>query len=201
MLKKIMMLAVVMVFAAVAAYAAPADIPKTGQTKCYNTAGAEIACANTGQDGDKLAGVAWPTPRFTVGTGAEVDCVTDNLTGLMWVKAPDPTGRTWQEALDYADGLDLCGHTDWRLPNVNELESLLHAEYTNTTLCGGAGCSDNAAWLNTQGFSNVQAHYYWSSSTYAADTTLAWLVHMVFGGVYSDDKTSIFNVWPVRAGH
>ncbi len=171
---------------------APAETPKTGQIVSYPT-------ATSPDDGFYKRGVAWPDPRFTVGAGAEVDCVTDNLTGLMWVKAPDSTFRTWEAALDHADGLDLCGHNDWRLPNLNELESLVHAEYTNAALCGG-GCSSNAAWLNTQGFSNVQAHYYWSSTTYASNTSDAWIVHMYDGHVFHVNKTNNYYVWPVRSG-
>src|SRR3989338_10110057 len=41
------------------------QLPKTGQTKCYDTVGAEIDCKGTGQDGEIQAGVAWPDPRFT----------------------------------------------------------------------------------------------------------------------------------------
>ena len=48
-------------------------MPKTGQTTCYAT----------GDDGDLEKGVAWPNPRFTDnGNGT----VTDNLTGLIWLK-------------------------------------------------------------------------------------------------------------------
>lgn len=42
------------------------DLPQTGQTTCYDATGTPIACATTGQDGDILAGVAWPAPRFAV---------------------------------------------------------------------------------------------------------------------------------------
>jgi len=42
------------------------ELPQTGQTKCYDTAGAVIDCAGTGQDGEIRAGVAWPEPRFTI---------------------------------------------------------------------------------------------------------------------------------------
>ena len=62
------------------------NLPQTGQTKCYDAEGAEITCAGTGQDGEKQAGMPWPNPRFTAGTGAEADCMIDNLTGLMWPK-------------------------------------------------------------------------------------------------------------------
>ena len=189
MIRKIFMFMIVMVLAAGAAYAAPADLPKTGQTACYDASGTAIACANTGQDGELQKGVAWPSPRFTVdGTGL---CVTDNLTGLMWVRTPDTTTRTWANALTYANGLSLCGYDDWRLPNVNELESLLNAEQAN-----------NATWLNnaTQGFSNVQANYYWSSSTCAFDPTYACVVNMWYGYVVGGTKADTFYVWPVRGG-
>ncbi|MFZ3065764.1 MAG: DUF1566 domain-containing protein [Nitrospirota bacterium] len=187
MIRKIFMFMIVMVLAAGVAYAAPADLPKTGQTTCYDAAGTVIACTSTGQDGELKRGIAWPSPRFTVdGTGL---CVTDNLTGLMWVRTPDITLRTWANALTYANGLSLCGYDDWRLPNVNELESLLNAERANT-----------ATWLNTQGFSNVQAHFYWSSSTYADDPAVGWVVYMWHGGVDGVHKTATGYVWPVRAG-
>lgn len=65
-----------------AAVAPPAltavDLPKTGQITSYDTGAID--------DGDLQRGVAWPSPRFTTGTGAGVDCVTDNLTGLMWAE-------------------------------------------------------------------------------------------------------------------
>ncbi|MDH4161173.1 MAG: DUF1566 domain-containing protein [Nitrospirota bacterium] len=158
------------------------NLPKTGQVTSYGTGSID--------DGALQRGVAWPTPRFTAGTGAEVDCVTDNLTGLMWVKAPDSTiTRTWQEALDYANGLDLCGHTDWRLPNKKELRSL--ANY---------GEADVATWLNNQGFSNVQASFYWSSTTYAGLTTLAGFVSMFNGLMGYDTKGGSYYAWPVRSG-
>lgn len=203
MLKKIIMFAVGMVFAAAVGYAATAEAPNTGQTVCYYATGAVIACSGTGQDGALQRGVAWPDPRFTAGAGAEVECVTDNLTGLMWTKNANlPAGtKTWQQALDYADGLDLCGHTDWRLPNVNELESLVHAGY-NEVICAAPStyCATNADWLiNTQGFSNVQVDNYWSSTTYAGGTGDAWRVYM-YGGVYTALKSLFYYVWPVRSG-
>lgn len=41
------------------------QLPRTGQTSCYDTAGAVISCAGTGKDGNLQAGVAWPNPRFS----------------------------------------------------------------------------------------------------------------------------------------
>ena len=172
--------------------AAPADLPETGQTTCY-TAGV-TACATTGQDGDHLAGVAWPTPRFVVGTGVGTtdQCVTDSLTGLMWVRSPSITLATWANALTSANNLSLCGFSDWRLPNVNELESLVNREVTN-----------QAAFLNDQFFDDVQAFTYWSSSSSADNAANAWTVSMNNGSVLAGDKadkSNSYHVWPVRAG-
>ena len=103
----------------------PALVWKTGQTTCYDEAGAVRNCAGTGEDGEYQAGVAWPEPRFVVGSGAEADCITDQLTDLMWLRTPNITTTvTWQDALTAANNLSACGHSDWRLPNWNEFRSL-----------------------------------------------------------------------------
>lgn len=159
------------------------ELPKTGQTTLYET----------GDDGELQMGVAWPVPRFTVGTGAESVCITDNLTGLMWEQAPSGTALTWTNALTYANGLSLGGHSDWRLPNRKELRSLVNYEE-----------SDQSVWLNipTGVFTGVQAVFYWSSTTYAPDTALAWYVSMGGGYVLSGTKTNDFLVYvlAVRSG-
>ena len=133
--------------------------------------------------------------------------VVDQLTGLMWTgdgNAPGPAtcsplsdvNRTWQGSLDYIACLNTwnyLGYSDWRLPNVNELESLVNAEQGNI-----------AIWLNGQGFTNVQANWYWSSTSIAGYPNYAWTVEF-WGGMYSDGgmgdgKTYIYYAWPVRGG-
>ncbi len=168
------------------------DLPQTGQGKCYDSLGAEIVCADTGQDGELKKGVPWPNPRFTVSG----ECVTDNLTGLMWSKNGNlPNGtKTWQQALDYANSLTLCGYSDWRLPNINELESLMNADEPNSDV-----------WLMSQGFINVQGgsfSYYWSSSTMSGSGYNAWRYSLKANNnsseIYWDPKGSSNYVWPVR---
>jgi hypothetical protein len=185
-LSLIVMLMVVM---AGIAYAGTVNLPQTGQKKCYDTNGTEIPCPGTGQDGAIQAGVAPPIPRFQVNG----DCVTDNLTGLMWAKNANlPNGtRNWYQAVDDCNNLNLCGYTDWRLPNVNELESLINANEPNS-----------ATWLNAQGFTNVQAYDYWSSTTGASNPDGAWIVDVWDGNVnYVAYKSfTDYYVWPVRAG-
>jgi hypothetical protein len=134
-------------------------VTKTGQTNKYAD----------GDDGDLKKGVAWPVPRFTDnGDGT----VTDNLTGLIWLKKADCFGeRTWTQALsdcnNLADGS--CGLTDgssagdWRLPNVRELQSLIDYGRYGPALPAG------------HPFTNVQSSYYCSSRTYALNASLAWL--------------------------
>ena len=169
-------------------------LPETGQTTCYDTAGSVIPCAGTGQDGDRLAGVAWPSPRFTNnGNGT----LTDNLTGLVWLQnALCFSGRTGAQALNDANTLNSgeCGLSDgsvegdWRLPNVNELDSLVNAEQVST-----------AAWLNSQGFTNVLNGVYWSSTNWVVLTGSAWSVIMFSGASAPRDKGFGNNVLPVRA--
>ena len=51
--------------------------------------------------------------------------ISDTATGLMWQQADDGVSRDWKEALAYAEGLTLGGHSDWRLPNAKELQSIV----------------------------------------------------------------------------
>ncbi|MBF0538636.1 MAG: DUF1566 domain-containing protein [Nitrospirae bacterium] len=174
-------IALVLIVSPMFAATATINLPQTGQTTSYAA----------GDDGDIRAGVAWPAPRFTAnGNGT----VTDRLTGLMWTSNANMAGGkvTWQEALDLVASLNRgalknYGHTDWRLPSVNELESLLNTEH-----------SVAATWLNKQGATGVQPYYYWSSTSYASRASFAWVVGMGNGLVFYDDK--IFKnafFWPV----
>lgn len=181
-----------LLFAVTVTHALPsAPVPQTGQTSCWDSTGVQIGCTSTGQDGGLQAGVVWPAPRFT--SNAD-QTVSDNLTGLIWSKSANPAGeKTWQQALDYINSLNSqnwLGHSDWRLPNINELQSLINRQQ-----------SDVATWLNSQGFSHIQANYYWSGSTIANTTYGAWVVHMSQGGVAGVSKTYGYGyVWPVRPG-
>jgi len=93
--------------------------------------------------------------------------------------------------LDYATCLNTnnyLGYNNWRLPNRKELESLVNV---------GQNYSDN--WLTLQGFINFQDARYWSSTTYASHTDIAWSVFICFGYVNSVPKSAGSYVWPVRS--
>jgi hypothetical protein len=182
--------------------AAQAELPETGQTTCTDHFNRLIDCTNTRMDGDLKAGVSWPNPRFTLGSGATAACITDNLTGLMWVRAPDTNPTTWTNALASANGLTLCGFSDWRLPNINELESLVNIGTTSSVI----PASPPTTYLHAQGFSGVQTTGdtgggggYWSSTSYAGDAGNAWLVYMGEGSIAAIDKSvNLEFVLPVR---
>lgn len=132
------------------------QLPQTGQTRCYNSNGTVIPCTGTGQDGELQRGVKWPKPRFVVHRDGTV---IDRLTGLMWERIPSLKRVNWYDAFKRIDGLNkekLGGYTDWRMPNMNELISLVNF-----------GQGDQAVWLNSQKFIGVHKKFslYWSSSS------------------------------------
>jgi len=55
--------------------------------------------------------------------------VTDRATGLMWQQSDDGRTKYWADALSYCENLSLAGHTDWRLPNIKELQSIADYRY------------------------------------------------------------------------
>jgi hypothetical protein len=119
------------------------------------------------------------------------ETVTDTETGLMWQKATTPVTYTWQQALAYAEGLTLGGHSDWRLPNLNELQTLV--DYTRY---------DPA--IDPLLEPNTFSSYYQSSTTYASYPDHAWLVHFndgIVGSVsYVKTLSNRYYVRAVRAG-
>ena len=63
--------------------------------------------------------------------------VTDQVTGLMWEKSGSFTAMTWEEAKAYVRKLNLqnfSGYSDWRLPTLEELASLLESSWKNDGL-------------------------------------------------------------------
>lgn len=177
---------------------------------CGAVSAASVAYVPKAAPGDTAtagAGKQWPTNRFVVNG----DCVTDNLTGLMWAKDANSFGnKKWrdgaspnytypaQESVNAMNGSDpsatgyhLCGYSDWRLPNQKELLSLLN-------YAAGTGNGNQVAWLTSQNFTNVQSNRYWSSTAY--DSSNAWYVNTNNGTNGKLGMTGAGYVWPVRGG-
>jgi hypothetical protein len=106
-----------------------AQLLATGQTTCWDAAGGGGGCRGTGQDGEVQAGAALGYTDNGDGT------ITDNNTKLMWAKkSRDGTihdmGKefTWAQAFAHVAALNamaFAGYSDWRLPNVRELQSIV----------------------------------------------------------------------------
>ena len=191
-----------------------APVPQTGQALCYEEDGEEATCGigiTIGQDGHLQSGVEWPVPRFTINEtilGEPDGTVTDNLTGLIWLRDANCIAHVdWHAALEAANSLASgdCGLSDgsvagdWRLPNVRELQSLIHYGFRAPALPDTDGteqCSEDG-----EPFFGVQLSWYWSSTTATRGTLSAWLVDFTLGNVNSGDKVIFtFHVWPVRGG-
>jgi hypothetical protein len=156
----------------------------TGQRRCFDADGSVIDPAGSGQDGELRLGTAWPEPRFTL----EETAVLDRLTGLRWRQNTDLCAGpvSWQQALDAVRSFDRDSREGWRLPTINELESLVDAEHSDPALPPGSP------------FTGLREGY-WSSTTSYFETDWAWVLYMIKGacGVgYKPDAS--FHVWPVR---
>ncbi len=136
---------------------------------------------------------AWSLDRFV---DLNDGTVLDTSSSLRWLKnANCDSEQNWYGAMSSAANLSSpsCGLTDgsiagdWHLPTIDELRIFTDAGYRDDT-------------LNAAGFTNVQAVYYWSSSTYAYSADYAWIVGMYYGYVYNVNKYDGYYVWPVRGG-
>ncbi len=160
-------------------------LPVTGQMQCYDTNGQVISCAGTGQDSEFRYGNKWPQPRFKIIS----DAIIDLLTGLCWLRKADLTGRqvTWSDALTAVAQLNqnLNRKAVWRLPNINELESLVD-------------CSMHSPALPAEHqFSEIKEAY-WSSTTSVFEPDWAWALYLAKGAVgVGQKKGAHFFVWAV----
>ena len=82
------------------------------------------------------------------GDPPECEVFTDHTTELIWQNTVGPL-RTWPDAKAYCDGLTYCSRTDWRLPTISELRSLIRG-CDSTELGGSCGvteaCDTDACW-------------------------------------------------------
>lgn len=154
-------------------------LPPTGQTtKIYD-----------GDDGDYQKGYPRQGPRFTDNNDGTI---TDNATGLMWVKDGAGAGcnngavETWYDNINFAEGLTFAGYSDWRMPNLNELQSIVDRGRKDPSL--------DPIFIRT---TNDNCY---SSTVSAAVATSFWFIEFYYGFV--DLYPGIFKagIRPVRGG-
>ncbi|KAB2843303.1 MAG: DUF1566 domain-containing protein [Burkholderiales bacterium] len=129
--------------------------------------------------------------------GRTDDTVTDTRTGLMWKRCEEGRSgsqcmggvratHTWAEALARAEASSFAGYTDWRLPSIKELVSLVEL------------CRTYPA-INDSMFPNTSSSSVWSGSPNALSSLHAW--GMDFSVGYDDefhDRNSLHGVRLVR---
>jgi len=133
-----------------------------------------------------LCASLWGAPYTDNGNGT----VTDTATGLVWQKCSRGQGTTvgncttgsattssWTSAITYCEGLTLGSRSDWRLPNINELRSIV--DYVKSS----------SPTIDSTSFPNTQSGGYWSSSNYIFGGGVSWLVLFDYGVVTSGPNT------------
>lgn len=148
-----------------------------------------------------------PASRFT---DNDDGTVTDKANGLHWKRCSEgqtwsggtctgaTTSHSWQEALQLAEGATDLGYTDWRLPNIKELSSIIERACSSPAI-------DLAVFPATSATENMG--WFWSASTsipVGGEGVYgwgAWLVDFDRGHVRSQTKDSGLLVRLVRGGH
>lgn len=136
------------------------------------------------------------------------ECTT--IDGNMW-SSKSSSEMDWDDAVSYCDNLTECGYSDWHLPTISELRTLIKncsATETDgscdvTDGCLSSICRNNACsgcdYDESGGHSKLEdTGWFWSSSTRSDDTNLAWRVDFYGGGVYDYSKNGSYSVRCVR---
>ena len=144
--------------------------------------------------------------------------VTDKRTGLLWLKNANCTDTVagidkssgslnWHNAETWSSGLadGACGLTDgseagqWRQPTKDELQGIGTDPPTTYYAQYPSNWAEPGTPFVPAEISAISI--YWSSTTYANFTSYAWFVSIRSGRVGYVDKTTYYNVWPVRGGN
>jgi len=146
--------------------------PDTGQPYCYDVSGASTPCPQVGEPlFGQDANYQRQAPSFTDnGDGT----ITDTNTGLMWQQ--DPGGKvTWDDAMANADSINIAGYTDWRVPTITELYSLMDfSGYTAMSAAASIPYIDTDYFIFEYGDESSGERFidaqFWSSTEYVSTT-------------------------------
>lgn len=112
-------------------------------------------------------------------------CVKDNVTGLLWeVKTTENARENYpfasaKEFIEMKNTQKFCGETNWRLPQIQELQSIVDysVSYPNPN-------------IDLNFFSNSTNQIYWSATPYAKNQNDVWGIYFDDGRVYEQDKNT-----------
>lgn len=120
--------------------------------------------------------------------------VKDTDTGLTWKRSTEPDRYTFEDAQARCAGLVYAGHDDWRVPSLNELETLVD----ETVVPAESGDAATTGRIDTANFPDTPGEPYWTSSVYAGDATLAWFVDFRPGYTFAYARSTPYLVRCVR---
>lgn len=107
--------------------------------------------------------------------------VSDNATGLMWMQEDNGEGVFWQDALEYAEGKEFAGYSDWRLPDAKELQSIV--DYSRSPASTNSAAMD--AKFNCTKITNEAGEddypWYWTNTTHASQKGGSAGAYVAFG--------------------
>ena len=121
--------------------------------------------------GDKLFYVMYVRGNKNYGINDFIEngdgTITDNATGLMWMQNDNGEGLNWEDALNYAENLNYAGYSDWRLPNIKELQSII--DYILSPETSSSAAIDPVFNISeiTNEAGETDYPYFWSGTTHA----------------------------------
>ncbi len=122
--------------------------------------------------------------------------ISDNATGLMWQQSDSEEGLDWETALNYAENLELGGHSDWRLPNAKELHSIV--DYTRCPDVTSSAAIDPLFESTSIDFADEtpgQYPYYWTGSPHLdGPNPYSSAVYIAFGEAQGQMNNNIMDV-------
>ncbi len=112
--------------------------------------------------------------------------VMDSETNLMWQDNSDAkvTKATWVEAKNYCEELNLAKYSDWRLPSIKELQSIVYVGRSTSVI--------------KENFRNIAPDSYWSFSENASNSNYVWIVGFDIGATKYQAKQYKSNIRCVR---
>lgn len=130
--------------------------------------------------------------------------ISDNATGLMWMQNDSEEGLDWETALAYAEDNETGGYSDWRLPDVKELQSIVDYNYSpSATDPENVGPAINPMFdctpiVNEAGDDDYA--YYWTSTSalFEADAPYYYAWYVAFGRAVNDDGLDFHGAGGVR---
>jgi hypothetical protein len=97
------------------------------------------------------------------------ETISDVATGLMWTESDNGKGLNWKSALKYAENSEFAGYSDWRLPNVKELQSIVDYSYSPSAIdISKVGPAINPLFYCTPTVNEAGVKdygYYWTSTS------------------------------------